>query len=118
MRSGLLTIAIALLFTVPGFAKDYKIGMIHWIAYSPLNVADVKRVLEGTGAERGSGELRLNQEWQGLERDRHRLRHDGQLGRFVDERRAPQDHRRDGLEQRRRQDHRQEGLAPDSRCCR
>lgn len=42
MRSGLLTIAIALLFTVPGFAKDYKIGMIHWIAYSPLNVADVK----------------------------------------------------------------------------
>lgn len=32
-------------------ARTYKIGMIHWIAYSPLNVADVKGLWEGVDVQ-------------------------------------------------------------------
>ena len=32
-------------------ARPYRIGMIHWIAYSPLNVADVKGLWKDQGVE-------------------------------------------------------------------
>lgn len=33
------------------YGKTYKIGMIHWIAYSPLNVADVKGIWKKLGVD-------------------------------------------------------------------
>lgn len=41
-RSIFVSVAVVvLLWPLPAAARMYKIGMIHWIAYSPLNVADV-----------------------------------------------------------------------------
>jgi len=42
MRRVVLALFMLLILAVPAFAKEYKVGMIHWIACSPLNVADVK----------------------------------------------------------------------------
>ncbi len=48
----ILTLFIFGLFCLtPGslFARTYKIGMIHWIAYSPLNVAEKKKYWDDEG---------------------------------------------------------------------
>lgn len=50
MRKAIIAAAVILLAAVgPAVARTYDIGMIHWIAYSPLNVADVN----GFWAEEG-----------------------------------------------------------------
>jgi NitT/TauT family transport system substrate-binding protein len=48
-----ITIAIVLTFfsAAPALARPYQIGMIHWIAYSPLNVADAKGFWRQQGVE-------------------------------------------------------------------
>lgn len=42
-----------LLFVLAGnaYARAYKIGMIHWIAYSPLNVASTQKMWEKNGID-------------------------------------------------------------------
>ncbi|WP_027193266.1 ABC transporter substrate-binding protein [Megalodesulfovibrio gigas] len=46
-------------------ARPYKIGMIHWIAYSPLNVADVKGFWKTLGLEVEVVNFGSNQELNG-----------------------------------------------------
>ncbi|MBF0550855.1 MAG: ABC transporter substrate-binding protein [Deltaproteobacteria bacterium] len=48
-----LTLTIVLLLVVTGVAqaRAYKIGMVHWAAFSPLNVAEAKGIWKGLGVE-------------------------------------------------------------------
>lgn len=44
---------VVLFFILAGnaYARTYKIGMIHWIAYSPLNVADEQKMWKKNGVD-------------------------------------------------------------------
>jgi len=46
-------------------ARTYKVGMIHWIAYSPLNVADVKGMWKNLGVDVEVVNFGSNQELNG-----------------------------------------------------
>ncbi|MBF0495701.1 MAG: ABC transporter substrate-binding protein [Deltaproteobacteria bacterium] len=51
MKRLILTIVLLLVLTGVAQARVYKIGMEHWIAFSPLNVAEVKGIWKGLGVE-------------------------------------------------------------------
>ncbi|MBF0495700.1 MAG: ABC transporter substrate-binding protein [Deltaproteobacteria bacterium] len=51
MKRLILTIVLLLVVTGVAQARVYKIGMVHWIAFSPLNVAEVKGIWKGLGVE-------------------------------------------------------------------
>ncbi len=50
-KIALMTGLITLFFISSAYARTYKIGMIHWIAYSPLNVAAEKGLWKGVDVE-------------------------------------------------------------------
>jgi NitT/TauT family transport system substrate-binding protein len=62
MRKLVLMVLALLVFDTPALARDYKIGMIHWIAYSPLNVAEVKGMWKDQGVSVSVVNFGSNQE--------------------------------------------------------
>ena len=61
----LVVAGIVFLLAGPAFPRTYKIGMIHWIAYSPLNVADVKGFWKNQGVNVRLINFGSNQELNG-----------------------------------------------------
>ena len=62
----LLILGLFSVFLLPCFGqKTYKVGMIHWIAYSPLNVADAKGFWKKQGIDVQVVNFGSNQELNG-----------------------------------------------------
>ena len=51
MRRIIVAIVVLGFLTSTAYAKQYKVGMIHWIAYSPLNVAEAKGLWKDQGLD-------------------------------------------------------------------